>query len=236
MRTIFLLVFLSAIPTKHFPSIAGQVVWNVGQGQWFTVISKDLCYHFDMGGEKAPLKAIQHHCELRKNIVFLSHWDWDHISFLKAKQLRSLKNICVAQKPQGLASQSKKRLLASYKPCTGEHPLPLWSPLKFRSPNDSSHVFIFQKWLLPGDSPKKQEKIWRQKTELHQVRYLLLGHHGSRTSTSDDLLQSLPHLRVAIASARFQKHGHPHPQVQGRLRMRKVPLLKTEDWGNIWHL
>lgn len=244
MRAVLLSILLSATPTAHYPSLVGQVVWNVGQGQWFTAISKDHCYHFDMGGEIAPLKKIRYHCKLRKNIVFLSHWDWDHISFLKSKQLRSFENICIAKMPQGKTSPSKASLLASYKACSETsilRPSPsqlpvVWSPSKFRNPNESSHVFIYREWLLPGDSTKNQEKIWQHKVQLKQIRFLLLGHHGSHTSTSEDLLKSLPFLRVAVASARFKKHGHPHSKVQGRLKVRKVPLLKTEDWGSIWHL
>lgn len=236
MKAVFVLIFFSATPTTHFPTLFGKVVWNVGQGQWFTAIVKDHCYHFDTGGEAAPLRKIQYHCKLRKNIVFLSHWDWDHISFLKTKQLRNFKDICIAQSPQGTGSKSKTRLLSSYKPCTHNHLTPFWSPSKFRSPNESSHVFIFQDWLLPGDSTKKQERIWSEKSHLQTIRFLLLGHHGSRTSTSEDLLRRLPQLRVAVASARFQRHGHPHTQVQGRLMIHKISLLRTEEWGNIWHL
>ncbi|AHI06330.1 hydrolase [Bdellovibrio bacteriovorus W] len=234
MKTILFLILLSATPTAHFPSLTGQVVWNVGQGQWFTAITEGHCYHFDAGGEKVPWRKIHYHCALRRNIVFLSHWDWDHISFLK--RLRTFKNVCLAQSPLGKSSKYKLRLIASIKPCTDSHAPLTWSPSRYRNPNEASHVFLFQNWLLPGDSPKKQENIWSQKLPLSRVRFLLLGHHGSRTSTSENLLQKLPSLSVAIASARHQRHGHPHVQVRGRLRIQQISLLRTEDWGNIWHL
>lgn len=264
MKFILFIILFSATPTLHLPALTGKAVWNVGQGQWFTAISNLHCYHFDLGGEMAPLNKVIYHCKHRKNVVFLSHWDWDHISFLRTRQFRSLKDICIAQRPQGKASPSKMRLLASYKNCekslhndsffqdrdskldsqlyinTYSNPPKkihtLWSPTKFRSPNESSHVSIYEDWLLPGDSPRKQEKIWSQKKHLQNIQFLLLGHHGSHTSTSEDLLRKLPRLQMAISSARFQKHGHPHPQVQGRLHVHKVALLKTEDWGNIWFL
>ena len=52
-------------------------------------------------------------------------------------------------------------------------------------------------------------------------------------STSDDLLNRLPNLRLVIASARFARYHHPSIETVTRLRARGVPLLRTEDWGSI---
>lgn len=70
-------------------------------------------------------------------------------------------------------------------------------------------------------------------TDLKSVRVLALGHHGSRTSTSKDLLKELPNLKLAIASARKRRYGHPHRETVEALGKFKVPILSTEDWGNI---
>jgi competence protein ComEC len=88
--------------------------------------------------------------------------------------------------------------------------------------------------LIPGDSTAPQEKIWSYHGNMQKTGFLLLGHHGSRTSTSEELLSQLPHLKVAIASARFARYGHPHLEVVRRLKKYHVALLKTEDWGNLW--
>ena len=68
---------------------------------------------------------------------------------------------------------------------------------------------------------------------LTEAQYLLLGHHGSRTSTSEQLLVGLPHLKLAIASSRHRRFGHPHLETQLRLKSHHVPLITTEDWVNI---
>lgn len=117
----------------------------------------------------------------------------------------------------------------------------LWKPTltsvfrKKFSKNDSSIVAWDEGVLAQGDSPIRQENIWSHKlSQLTKTKVLILGHHGSRTSTGPQLLQKLPHLQFAVASARWQKYHHPHAEVLKRLKNKKTPVLKTEDWGNIW--
>ncbi|MBK7961611.1 MAG: hypothetical protein IPK04_10715 [Bdellovibrionales bacterium] len=80
------------------------------------------------------------------------------------------------------------------------------------------------------------EKIWAANLtnlETKQIKVLILGHHGSKTSTSEALLQRLPRLKFAIATARESRYGHPHFVVLNRLRQHRIPILRTEDWGHI---
>ena len=65
------------------------------------------------------------------------------------------------------------------------------------------------------------------------VRILVVGHHGSRTSTSKELLESLTHLHAGLVSARAAKYGHPHNQVISQFAQQKTPLLTTEKWGHL---
>jgi competence protein ComEC len=107
------------------------------------------------------------------------------------------------------------------------------APKKVRT-NDLSEVFTVAKQILiPGDSPASQEIKWDIALP-STLRILILGHHGSRTSTSDHLLSRLPNVRLAIASARIRKYGHPHAETIARTRHHGVALIKTESWGNIW--
>ncbi len=88
--------------------------------------------------------------------------------------------------------------------------------------------------LIPGDSTKKQEQVWSENLAgSGRMKWLILGHHGSQTSTSLPLLQNLRHLKLAIASCRRKRYGHPHASVVKRLHMRGVSVITTEDWGAI---
>lgn len=233
---MWILIILSASPLHKEPLINSYfVIWNVGQGQWATRIRSDECWHFDMGGEFFPIEKIKTACFGKKNRIFLSHWDWDHIGGLRLLP-KNLQEICLAAGPIGKAPLKKTKLLPPVLCPLDEHSIWHWmpNPEQTKQSNDRSQVFIKDDFLLPGDSPQPQEKIWFRQMPVNSVRFLLLGHHGSQTSTSDELLDSLPKLQLSISSARWKRYNHPHPKVLARLKMRKIPLIRTEDWGNIW--
>ena len=240
----FLILFLSPSLLKMPPARPhGFIVWNVGQGLWTTWAGHSDCFHFDMGGEFSPARRVRQLCAGQMNRIYLSHWDWDHISFV-GKIRTLLPNVCLALPPDLRSSPRKEKLLQGLLPCP---PLPAnskgpvlvnpLSPLQSgRSSNELSHVMKMETALIPGDSVATQEKTWSVDPRLRTVKWLVLGHHGSRTSTSDFLLRHLPNLKQAIASARKSRYGHPHAEVIERLARSRIPLLKTEDWGNIWIL
>jgi competence protein ComEC len=208
-------------------------VWNVGQGQWVTLRTQTRCYHFDTGGEFAPWDEIIAECRDKQNILSYSHWDWDHISFAGRLQ-QALPRHCLLLPPEGNRSRKKAALFLHLDECHEPKPFAYWTPRSGPSANALSRIFFWSGVLIPGDSPIAQEKIWIEKLKnLEKTRWLVIGHHGSRTSTGPDLLKRLTHVRAAIASARRSRYGHPHPEVRRHLEERKIPLLTTEDWGHI---
>ena len=234
---LFALVTLSATPMQESFVRPYFVVWNVGQGQWLTQITAESCLHFDLGGEFFPWKKLRQMCGDKNNEIHLSHWDWDHLGALSKPSLRqTLPLHCLALRPSGDSSRYKKSLLEHLPACSRKVALKLWTPAAHptKDSNAQSHVLLHQGILIPGDSPQKQEALWSQLPWVRDSRILILGHHGSRTSSSEELLTRLPGLKLSIASARWARYRHPHPRVLARLRKHRIPLLRTEDWGNIW--
>ena len=220
----------------HFHQWSHFILWNVGQGQWATLSTPTQCLHFDMGGEFANWPQIQRECLGKQNTLFISHGDWDHISFVRQAQKR-FPGLCLHNNPP-LRRSLQKKILSQLPKC----PRPLSPPLFHFHPsalqeksNDNSHVFGLSHFLIPGDSTKKMERQWAPLLREAQTPYrvLILGHHGSHTSTSTKLLQRLPHLKQALASSRKAKYGHPHSSVRNRLTEMGVPLLSTDNWGTI---
>lgn len=210
------------------------VIRYVGQGLWTTHIQNDICEHYDFGGEifmTAQLKKkFISQCFSKLNILHLSHADWDHFAFLELIVHHS-KKVCWGTRPP----EPLKKEPHGIPYCDQDANQILFYDSNSRNKNDRSVVQLVNSILIPGDSSVKMEKIWGARLGHHQkiIKYLLLGHHGSRTSTGDDLLKSLTQLKLGIASARFQKYRHPHSEVTKKLREHKVPLIKTEDWGDI---
>lgn len=226
----FLLVTFSATPLVDFFRRSHIIVWNVGQGQWVTAVDANQCQHFDTGGEFFPFKKASALCGDRLNKIFLSHWDWDHVGALSRWPKW---NSCVASAPLGKTSARKMKMLERFDSCLKED-ITMWTPALSKDTNAESRVVEYQGFLLPGDSPKTQEKIWQQLSWIAPTRVLVLGHHGSRTSTSKELIDRLPHLKMAVASARWARYKHPHAETVALLKLHHIALLRTEDWGNIW--
>lgn len=213
------------------------IVWNVGQGQWVSEVEADHCLHFDMGGEISPLQNVLKNCSGKKNYLSVSHLDWDHISFIKNYSSK-VAHLCLTQRPLDQThARFRQEVLNKLKSCE-QKDLPaefslLYPGKKTSQANDSSAVVYSKKFkaIAPGDSPKKNDLWWNEKAE--GARVLILGHHGSRTSTAKQTLASHPKIEMAIVSARKAKYGHPHLETVLLLKQFGIPLLKTEDWGNI---
>lgn len=242
---IFFLIFFKLSRAENIETHNIWIVWNIGQGQWVTHSMSDECVHFDVGGEIGTFRFIQSHlkklCASKKNILFLSHWDFDH--YLNITSLvKNYSDICWASMPLVTKPTHaiQKVLDLQIKPCSIEWKLTSkiknWFPSRGHTTNELSIVSTDEGFLMPGDSPVSQESQWDRQLEITKTRVLILGHHGSRTSSGNDLLRHLPNLKIAVASARFRRYGHPHQETLFRLKKNKTPILRTEDWGSIWFL
>lgn len=220
------------------------IVWNVGQGLWTTLVADDHCVHFDAGGERAPWKAISSSCRQSENVLNFSHWDFDHINFIP-RLMRKFRSVCLRTAPGGEPTPRKMRLFNFLERCPTVESFEtrlIQGEFQGQGANARSHVFLTSaspassrtaKILIPGDSPSREEKKWVRMLLDQTVWLFILGHHGSRTSTSETLVRRLPFVHMAVASSRMAKYGHPHPNVVRRLKLHGIALLKTEDWGSL---
>lgn len=88
-------------------------------------------------------------------------------------------------------------------------------------------------FLMMGDAGWETEYQLLQQYPDLKVDVLILGHHGSKHSSSYDFLKTY-HPKIAIASAGFDnRYGHPSAEVSHRLQDLNIPLLSTIDKGAI---
>ncbi|GIL16558.1 MAG: hypothetical protein BroJett040_03090 [Oligoflexia bacterium] len=232
----FIFYFILLIPklTTNNHDQAELVIWNVGQGQWVTLRTETECLHLDMGGDKNMTRNVSAFCKNRNNRIWLSHWDYDHMSFVKKYSLHN--NSCLESLSGPPPTEFKKRQIEHIPLCSTPTLLvrQIFSDALSHGNAQSqvAYIRLFQV-LAPGDSTQKQEIKWANSATVANTKGLILGHHGSRTSTSDYFLSKMSQLRWAIASAKQSKYGHPHREVLNRLKKKKIPVLRTEDWGSI---
>jgi len=85
-------------------------------------------------------------------------------------------------------------------------------------------------FLLTGDMERPMERRLANDPRV-RADVLKVGHHGSRTSTTEEFLDAVSP-KVAVISAGFQNSfGHPHRDVLGRLGEHRVTILRTDDDG-----
>ena len=114
-------------------------------------------------------------------------------------------------------------------------PAPDWERPRVR--NDDSIVLDVRyrdvSILLMGDAGASVERDIIPLLRPAPIRILKVGHHGSRTSTSQLFLEAVrPHIAI-ISSGRGNTFGHPAPEVAQRLEAIGAHIYRTDRDGQI---
>ena len=89
--------------------------------------------------------------------------------------------------------------------------------------------------LLTGDADIAAEERILRYTAPEELRcdILKLGHHGSRTSTSEAFLTAAAPQYAVISCGKANSFGHPHSETLLRLQNAGIPVLRTDEIGEI---
>lgn len=88
-------------------------------------------------------------------------------------------------------------------------------------------------FLNLADVDKEEELALIKQGLLHQVEVLKIGHHGSKTSTSADLLEVTQPETSVISVGKNNAYGHPSPEVIEGLMQFESKILRTDELGEI---
>ena len=89
-------------------------------------------------------------------------------------------------------------------------------------------------FLLTGDAPlNTEEYLVRVYGSALESEVLKLGHHGSRTSTSDLFLNTVKPAFAVVSAGRDNNYGHPHPEVTEKVLSRRISLESTIESGSV---
>ncbi|MGI6497628.1 MAG: DNA internalization-related competence protein ComEC/Rec2 [Oscillospiraceae bacterium] len=87
--------------------------------------------------------------------------------------------------------------------------------------------------LLTGDMGEALEEIMVSDITLPDLEVLVAGHHGSKYSTGDLLLDTTTPEIVVISVGRNNSYGHPAPETLARLVARNIEIYRTDEMGMI---
>jgi len=101
--------------------------------------------------------------------------------------------------------------------------------------NDDSLVmrvdFGATSFLLTGDMEKRIEEQLFYAGRLRHADVLKVGHHGSRTSSTPDLLDTVRPAFGVISDGFENGYGHPHPTTLRALADRHITVYRTDIQG-----
>ncbi|NBV43230.1 MBL fold metallo-hydrolase, partial [bacterium] len=108
----------------------------------------------------------------------------------------------------------------------------------FKDTNDASIVLklVYREssFLLTGDAPMSVEDFLssRDGAYLHSD-VLKLGHHGSKTSSSEGFLKHVQPSYAVVSAGKNNNYHHPNPEVVARVSNLNIPILSTIESGTI---
>jgi len=200
-------------------------LWRTQQGEWATLRSPRTCDHFSIGGNDHRVAQVLRHCKNRRHRLWILNSGPEHL-----KQLRAFarhQEICVAH---DVLTRERSRLPTQVKICDDNDPpaisirLP-FSPLKNLYPKRA--VWIKNSGILIlGDATPQMQAEFKNKLGA-PIKILVLAHHGMHPH------KSLTALSAAASDLNRFGQSRVSQKNQDSLTRRKIPIIKTTDWGNL---
>lgn len=235
-------------PQEAMPT-ARIVVPAVGQGAGVLVIRDGSAIAFDAGPDSSSAlsRALREEGIERAELLVVSHWDLDHVGGLDALiQAGQVEQIAHGGEPVEQWMGARKRAWCAKVPkgCVlveqgaAKSVLGDFSTEFVRTDPDGatdnerslvtrlvdgSGTGLF---LAPGDIDTSAEAAILARNIPIDARFLLVGHHGSRGSSSLPFLGAVHPLVAFVQAGRGNDHGHPHVEAMERIR-EVVPDLRV---------
>ena len=86
--------------------------------------------------------------------------------------------------------------------------------------------------LITGDMNAAAERSLVEAYPLPDIEVLLAGHHGSKYSTSEELLSAVTP-EVGVISVGENRFGHPTQEAMGRMAAAGMDLYRTDWQGTV---
>lgn len=87
--------------------------------------------------------------------------------------------------------------------------------------------------LFTGDAEEEEEEEMMDGGILSDVDVYKAGHHGSRTSSSEKLLETVSPEYAVISCGEGNSYGHPHAETMNQFRARGIQVFRTDEQGTI---
>ena len=238
------------------PALTAAIL-DVGQGESIVLSSGSDTIIVDCGGndfEGAGKTAANYICsqsKFRAKLLVLTHFHADHANGVKELlNLIDVKTIAVPElvdkeseyyRDEVISIAKNKNIDILYiredtKVLFGDAVLSIYAPIGTGGENEVGLSILCSDGdydiLITGDMSGAIEKRLIMTHELPDIEVLIVGHHGSKNSTSDELLDELKP-EIAVISVGYNSYGHPSNEVLERLYSRNIEVYRTDVNGNV---
>ena len=230
-----------------------MTVLDVGQGQCIMLQHKGRTYLVDCGGKGERITADEAAETLLSQGIshldglIMTHYDADHSA--GAVNLLSRVGADVVLIPdsedaygitEGLISVTEGELMTVSKQTVlnlDGSSLTVFPAVLADSGNESSLCVLFQTEkcviLITGDRSGFGERMLLRDANIPKVDVLIAGHHGSKYSACDELLQAVRPDVVIISVGEDNPYGHPASQTLERFDKYGCEVYRTDLHGTI---
>ena len=218
---------------------------DVGQGQCLVLHTEGKTFLIDCGGSNNEITAnAAADTLLSRGVthldgIIITHEDADHAGALPLLLQRLDTDFIMAPVTSGLSIRGQRVILVGedLEISTGSGKITVFGPTFSPESNENSLCILFEREkcaiLVTGDRSRTGELLLLHSGNLPDVDLLIAGHHGSKNSTSEELLTNLSPETVFISVGKFNRYDHPHPETLDRLRDFGCTVWRTDLSGNL---
>ena len=218
---------------------------DVGQGQCLILHTKGQTFLIDCGGSNDEITAnaaadtLLSRGVTRLDGIILTHGDRDHVGGLGYLLKRIDADLILVPATSGMELPGQRVIgVEEDLTITAESgKITVFGPTFSPESNENSLCILFEgekcAILVTGDRSRTGELLLLRSGNLPDVDLLIAGHHGSKNSTSEELLTAVSPETVFISVGKFNRYDHPHPETLDRLRDFGCTVWRTDLSGNL---
>ena len=226
---------------------------DVGQGDSILIWSRDNAILID-GGNPNRRDTVLSYLRLagvsRLDYVIATHPHRDHIGGLvgvlgrvDVGRVLMPDVVHTTDTFEQLIEIIENRQIPAYAPAPGERfaagiiEFTVLAPLGGGNLNDASIVLRLEhgetSFLFTGDAEATSERAMMASGQYLRSDVLKIGHHGSRTSSTEAFLDAVQPTAAVISVGGGNQFGHPHDDVLARLADRGIAVYRTDMMGTV---
>lgn len=229
---------------------------DVGQGESVALYTREKAVLVDCGSSNSYISAGARAADQlesmgihRLSAVAVTHYHADHTNGLEELLARMpVERLLLPEIQDEYGVRDRLLALAreldipvtmvtdAYQFPMGQAMLTIYPPVGAGDLNEQGLTFLCSAGdfdaLITGDMAGNTEKKLVERFDLPDIEVLVVGHHGSRYSSTDAFLQQV-RPETAIISVGDNSYGHPTQEAMDRLSRNGATVYRTDRQGNV---